>query len=180
MPGAKHCSCSYSVMGLHQSYNNESVLKRLELMKATVSFFEDWIDEPTRFYADISALVEQHKDRFTGIELDMDSIIGMPSSAFTPSGVTVEQARYYVRSMARVNQIAYIHFPEAAPVSERDEQLVGKSLSYLVTDFIKCHNSVSRKLTTLLTMLSRGFSKTNRLRDTVFFSVSIVVSSPET
>ncbi|MBI3238571.1 MAG: arginase family protein, partial [Flavobacteriia bacterium] len=56
---------SYSVMGLHQSYNNESVLKRLELMKATISFFEDWIDEPGRFYADITALLEQHKNRFT-------------------------------------------------------------------------------------------------------------------
>lgn len=133
---------SYSVMGLHQSYNNESVLKRLELMKASTSFFEDWIDEPERFYADIVTLAEQHQDRFTGIELDMDSIIGMPSSAFTPSGVTLEQARFYVRSMARVKQVAYIHFPEAAPVSERDGQLVGKSLSYLVTDFIKCHNSV--------------------------------------
>lgn len=133
---------SYSVMGLHQSYNNESVLKRLELMKASTSFFEDWIDEPERFYTDIVTLAEQHQDRFTGIELDMDSIVGMPSSAFTPSGVTLEQARFYVRSMARVQQVAYIHFPEAAPVSERDGQLVGKSLSYLVTDFIKCHNSV--------------------------------------
>jgi formiminoglutamase len=136
---------SYSVMGLHQSYNNESVLKRLELMKATIRFFEDWIDEPERLHTDIIALLEQHKDRFTGIELDMDSIAGMPSSAFTPSGVTVEQARFYVRSMARVNQVAYIHFPEAAPVSERDGQLVGKSLSYLVADFIKCHNSVREK-----------------------------------
>ncbi|ASS49155.1 MAG: hypothetical protein CHH17_10530 [Candidatus Fluviicola riflensis] len=136
---------SYSVMGLHQSYNNESVLKRLELMKATISFFEDWIDDPERFYTDIPALFRQHKDWFTGIELDMDSIAGMPSSAFTPSGVTLEQARYYVRSMARVDRVAYIHFPEAAPVSERDEQLVGKSLSYLVTDFIKCHNSVREK-----------------------------------
>lgn len=136
---------SYSVMGLHQSYNNESVLKRLELMKSIVSFFEDWIDEPGRFHADISALYEQHKDRFTGIELDMDSIAGMPSSAFTPSGMSVEQARFYVRSMARVNKVAYVHFPEAAPVSGRDEQVVGKSLSYLVADFIKCHNSVREK-----------------------------------
>lgn len=132
----------YAVMGLHQSYNNEGILRRLELMKSTVAFFDDWVDEPERFYTDIRSVAEKYAESCIGIELDMDSIAYMPSSAFTPSGVTLEQARFYVRQMARNAGVGYVHFPEAAPSGEREAMLVGKSLSYLVSDFIRCHNAV--------------------------------------
>lgn len=130
---------SYSVLGLHQSYNNESVLKRLELMKSHTCFFEDWIDHPPRFYSDIEEVAAQQQDQLTGIELDMDSIADMPSSAFTPSGITVGQARHYVRAMARTGEVGYVHFPEAAPATDREQVVVGKTLAYLVSDFIKTH-----------------------------------------
>lgn len=130
---------SYSVLGLHQSYNNESILKRLELMKSHACFFESWIDRPQQFYADVEEVALQQQDQLTGIELDMDSIAGMPSSAYTPSGVTVEQARHYVRALARTGEVGYVHFPEAAPANEREQVIVGKTLAYLVSDFIKAH-----------------------------------------
>ena len=133
----------YSVLGLHQSYNNESILKRLELMKAYTAFFEDWIDDPQAFYRDVKAVAELTSSDLTGIELDMDSIAFMPSSAFTPSGITLEQARYYIRRMARLQRVGYVHFPEAAPFSDEEMKITGKSLSYLVSDFIKCHSIVS-------------------------------------
>lgn len=133
----------YAVLGLHQSYNNESILRRLELMKSYTAFFEDWIDDPQAFYRDIKAVVELTTTDLTGIELDMDSIAFMPSSAFTPSGLTLEQARYYIRKMAHVQRVGYVHFPEAAPFSDEEKKIVGKSLSYLVSDFIKCHRVVS-------------------------------------
>ena len=133
----------YSVLGLHQSYNNEGILKRLELMKSYTAFFEDWIDDPQAFYRDIKAVTELISEDLTGIELDMDSIAFMPSSAFTPSGLTLEQARYYIRKMAHLPRVGYVHFPEAAPFSNEEKKIVGKSLSYLVSDFIKCHSIVS-------------------------------------
>lgn len=131
----------YAVLGLHQSYNNEGILKRLERMKSTVTFFEDWLDDPGSFRADLRNVAERFAGDLTGIELDMDSIAGMPASAYTPSGVSIEQARVYVRQMARIPAVAYIHFPEAAPVTEREQAQVGKSLSYLVADFIQCHSA---------------------------------------
>lgn len=133
---------SYSVLGLHQSYNNENVLKRLELMKSHVCFFEDWIDSPGQFYEDVSNAAANRSGENTGIELDMDSIAYMPSSACTPSGISVEQARYYIRKMAVAGNARYVHFPEGAPKNEQEELVVGKTLSYLVTDFIKCHSAV--------------------------------------
>ena len=46
------------------------------------------------------------------IELDMDSIVNMPSSAMTPSGFTVEEARKFMRMMAANLTCAYVHLPE--------------------------------------------------------------------
>jgi len=132
----------YAVLGLHQSYNNEVVLKRLELMNSTTRFFEDWIDEPSRFQKDVQEQAVDFSTDLIGLELDMDSIANMPSSAFTPSGVSLEQARFYVRSMAKTKRCVYLHLPEAAPINERDQVIVGKALSYLVSDFIKCHCSL--------------------------------------
>jgi formiminoglutamase len=110
-------------------------------MNATTVFFESWIDEPGQFTLDVNRVIEQQQNKLTGLELDMDAIIGMPSSAFTPSGVTLEQARYYVRKMSSNLPIAYLHLPEASPQNDQENKLVGKSLSYLVSDFIKCQSN---------------------------------------
>ncbi|MCC6700118.1 MAG: arginase family protein [Fluviicola sp.] len=128
---------NYSVLGLHESYNNQYILDVLKKMKATTAFFESWIDEPKQFNLDIDRIIQQQQHQLTGLELDMDAIIGMPSSAFTPSGVTLEQARYYIRKMSSNLPIAYLHLPEAAPQNDLENKIVGKSLSYLVSDFIK-------------------------------------------
>lgn len=133
----------YSVLGLHQSYNNQFILDYLKEMGAWSSYFEDWIDYPERFQADINTVAQGYRFFPVGIELDMDAIAFMPSSAFTPSGVTVEQARYYVRKMAALKNVCYLHLPEAAPSTEAEVKSVGKTLCYLVTDFIKCNSSIS-------------------------------------
>lgn len=132
----------YCVLGLHQSYNNQFILDYLREMNAQTSFFEDWIDDPKRFYQDVDKIVVSCKDDVAGIELDMDAIAYMPTSAYTPSGITVEQARYYIRKMATLKSASYLHLPEAAPSTVTDEKSVGKTLCYLVTDFIKCRSNV--------------------------------------
>ena len=43
-----------------------------------------------------------------GIEMDMDSLVNMPSSAMTPSGFTVEEVRKFIRAMALNLKCAYI------------------------------------------------------------------------
>lgn len=71
-----------------------------------------------------------------GIELDMDCIRFMPSSAFTPSGFSVEQARYFIHAIANLPNCGYLHLPEAAPMDDIEEKITGKTLAYLVWDFI--------------------------------------------
>jgi len=138
----KRTMSSYYVLGLHQSYNNQFILDKLKAMNAWASWFEDWVDDSSQFQSDVIAVAQQVESDHFGLELDMDSIAFMPASAYTPSGITVEQARYYVRHLASLKNVCYLHLPEAAPSSYKEDKMVGKTLTYLVTDFIKCHSNV--------------------------------------
>lgn len=112
-------------------------MDHLAEMKAFFTFYESWLEKPFKFQADIDKVYDTHFQTVMGVELDMDSIAFMPSSALTPSGITVEQARIYVRKMATLEKVSYLHLPEAAPKNEMEEIVVGKTLAYLVTDFVK-------------------------------------------
>ena len=99
------------------------------------SFFEDFI-QGTPF----TEMLDDAK-RFCalkpfGLELDMDAIKEMGSSAISPSGFTLEQARQYVSYFSRLKNCKYIHICEAAPKHELHHNQVAKALSYLVSDII--------------------------------------------
>lgn len=128
---------NYAVLGLHQQYNSQSMLDRLAEEECYVTFFEEYLTGQREFLVDVDDVLRQVSDVSLGVELDMDAIIGMPSSAFTPSGFSLEEARKYVIKCAKSKKAAYLHLPEAAPKNEREEAIVGKALAYLVSDFIK-------------------------------------------
>ena len=130
----------YTVLGLHQQYNSESIYNYLDLHKFDYSFFEDYLDSKSNLLVDIELFKAKTNNKI-GIELDLDSIKMIPSSAFTPSGFTIEEARIYIRQLAKMENCAYLHFPEGAPNTEIDEKVVGKMLTYFVTDFIKINSS---------------------------------------
>ena len=123
----------YTVLGLHQSYNSESMLQDLEKNGVDFTFFEDYIDDKELFYRDLF----KFEDKQFGLEIDMDTIKQMPSSAYTPSGFSVEEIRRALRFLANSSKVVYLHLPEAAPQNEREATFVGKVITYLVTDFIK-------------------------------------------
>ena len=132
----------YFIIGLHESYNSEAMLKALDnnpsigytLFDSSVDFQSQLAMGLDFFGADTNVL---------GLELDLDSIAGMSVSAFTPSGISVEQARSYIKSVTRRFKPAYFHLSEGAPTSQLQEQtFVGKSMAYFVSDFIKSSNQV--------------------------------------
>lgn len=131
----------YFVLGLHQRYNNMATLNGLIRDKHYFTYFEDYIDHTRSFRDDVDFIVTELKSSNLpfGLELDMDAIENMPSSALSPFGVGMTEARFYVRKLARVQGCVYLHLPEAAPKNLDEMVLVGKALSYLVTDFICCH-----------------------------------------
>lgn len=127
----------YSVLGLHQQYNNETMYEYLEANNFNFTFFEDYLFNNRSLTQDIEHFAHVSFNKSIGVELDLDTIAFMPSSAFTPSGFTVNDARKYIHTIAKHKNISYLHLPEGAPSTLKEEKIVGKTLAYLVSDFIK-------------------------------------------
>lgn len=128
---------SYSVFGLHQQYNSEVIYQFLEDNNCDFTFFEDYLDGRT-LSSDLRKFITEK--RTFGLEIDLDAIANMPTSAFTPSGFALDEIRSAIRLLGSATPV-YLHLPEGAPKSSSEKTIVGKALAYLVTDFIK----VSRK-----------------------------------
>ena len=126
---------SYNVLGLHEQYNSQQSIDFLKRNHCFYSFYEDYID-----YPDLQRDIENFKTRAgsqpVGIEIDLDCIEHMPTSAYTPCGFSISEVREALRKLATTNA-QYLHLPEGAPTNNAEEMIVGKTLSYLVCDFIK-------------------------------------------
>lgn len=126
----------YTVLGLHAAYNSESMLNYLNQNEFYYSYFEEYMIRPEKLNSDLQTIIIRSDDDL-GIELDLDSIKGMPSSAFTPSGFDVEDARKYIMKLSSSKRkAAYLHLPEGAPMNEIDVKIVSKTIAYLIHDFI--------------------------------------------
>lgn len=124
---------SYRVFGLHEQYNNEAIYNFLNEHNCSHTFFEDYLDGRSTLKNDLSELPFKEN---IGLEIDLDSIENMPTSAYTPSGFTLDEIRSAIRSVNNC-VIQYLHLPEGAPKNDIEKTIVGKALAYLVADFIK-------------------------------------------
>jgi len=128
----------YFALGLHASYNAAYMLEDLTKAGHQFTFFEDYVDG----YRDWSQDFQQLSEKFDkskaaiGIELDLDAIANMPSSAYSPSGITLEIARSYIRTLTKSDNWHYLHLTEGAPTDKKEDEIVGKALAYLTFDAI--------------------------------------------
>ena len=134
----------YAIIGLHQQYNNEYMLKEWEERTDEVLplFFEDvFVRLELTWKEQINQALDYLGKKFpVGIELDLDSIAHFPVSASSPSGIRLEEARQFVHIATQNRKPAYIHLCEGAPsLGENGSLTVGKGLAYLVSDFVKAY-----------------------------------------
>ncbi len=129
---------SYHLLGLHESYNSSGIYQFLQENGCAYRTFEAYLDQPALFLEDVTSIGASLKGKDCALEIDLDAIAGMPSSAFTPSGFTVNEIRSAIRLFTRTVRPKYIHLPEGAPQSDDEKRIVGKSLAYFVMDAIKC------------------------------------------
>jgi len=128
----------YTVLGLHEAYNNHYIRAFLQQNKCMHTFYEEYLVGKRNLYADLEAIFDFTDDELFGVEIDMDSIAGMPSSAFTTSGWRLDEIRTFcIKLSSYKDRIAYLHLSEAAPQNDFEKKIVGKSLSYLVRDFLR-------------------------------------------
>ncbi len=136
----------YCIVGVHENYLQQNVWIDI-VNNPFIDFitYEDiFIHEKRNFIQAVAHATGFTEDNYTGVELDLDSIENVLSSALTPCGITSLQARQYLNFAAIDCKIAYLHICEGASKLDEDESSssTGKLISYLVSDFIKAHHRV--------------------------------------
>jgi formiminoglutamase len=134
----------YAVFGLHESYNNQATL---ETFRSSAELYYMSFDELLTFSTAERDRLFKDALRWLGsgqigLELDLDSITRMPVSAYNGSGYSMRQARLLVKTAAALSRPYYFHLAEGAPSladSEQERELMGKAITYLITDFIKSY-----------------------------------------
>lgn len=130
----------YAMVALHQNYNSAAVLAEIKQSPDLhFSFYEDIFLREKQTYAEaLKAGMEHVKGKPTGIELDLDCIENVLSSAITPCGISTLQARQFIHQAKNYNPV-YLHIPEGAATLRdgRSASSTGKLIAYLVTDFIR-------------------------------------------
>lgn len=132
----------YFVFGLHESYNSKGLFNALKEQKERIKFntYEEIEVRKTKNFDDeLEKAYSFIKNDTYGIELDLDAIPGVYSSAMTLSGFSVQQARQFVNFMGNHKNASYLHICEGAPDLDQtnNNHLTGKLISYFITDFMK-------------------------------------------
>ena len=131
----------YCMVALHENYISQNVLMDIHNNPFIdyISYEEIFIHERKNFIQAVAHATGFTEDSYTGIEIDLDCIENVLSSAITPSGITPLLARKFVTFIAQDAKPAYLHICEGATqlADGRKNETTGKLISYLVSDFIK-------------------------------------------
>lgn len=135
----------YFIFGLHENYTSKSVLdiiKKIEDRVRYNTYDSINIRKEKEFNMEMTQALEFVNDDFYGIEIDLDAIPNIATSAMTLSGFSVEQLRQFISFFAKNKNATYLHICEGAPDlgEDKNNHLIGKLIGYLVTDFIKSNN----------------------------------------
>jgi formiminoglutamase len=129
---------------LHASYNSQVVLNDMHSRERIfLGWFEDiFLKEEHSFKHTVQRALDQLAGRRIGIELDLDCITGVLSSAATPTGITAVQARQYLRYCAVHSDYAYLHICEGATELRdgRKDSTTAKLIAYMISDFVRAGN----------------------------------------
>jgi len=134
----------YFVLGLHEEYNSEFILNKFKKNeKLQFLSFNQIIQESLNEQTLVKTVKSHLNKEKIGLELDLDSVKNMPVSAFTPVGFTEEEIRKLLFSLSNQYKFHYFHLCEGAPTNELEKNIVGKTIAYFVSDFIKLNSKLS-------------------------------------
>jgi formiminoglutamase len=131
----------YCVIGIHENYLPQNVWMDIvnNPFVDCITYEDIFVHEKRTFLQAIGHAASFTDDTLCGIELDLDCIEGVLSSAQTPVGISPNQARQYIQFATTQSKPAYLHICEGAThLSDgRTDGSTGKLISYLVSDFVK-------------------------------------------
>ena len=132
----------YFVFGLHENFVSKSVFNTLKELTSRVKFvtYEELeVKREKKFETELEQALEFIKNEPFGVELDLDALPGIPSSAMTLSGLSIDKARHYIYYMGKHANASYLHICEGAPELDdsKNNHLTGKLIAAMITDFMK-------------------------------------------
>jgi formiminoglutamase len=135
----------YFIFGLHENYTSKKVLSIIKKIHHRVrynTYDEIAIRAQKNFEHEMEKAHDFIKEEPYGIEIDLDAVPNIASSAMTMSGFSVERVRQFVHYFGKNQNAGYLHICEGAPDlgEEKNSHLIGKLIGYLVTDFMKAND----------------------------------------
>ena len=132
----------YFIFGLHENFVSKSVFNTLKTIEERVKFvtYEEMAVRKTKSYStEITNALKFISNTPFGLELDLDAIPNIHSSAMTLSGFSVEKARHFIHQVGKEENASYFHICEGAPDLDlsNNNHLTGKLIATLILDFIK-------------------------------------------
>lgn len=132
----------YFIFGLHENYTSKGVFLRIKETDGRVFYntYEQMsIRKETSYTEQLDKALAFIQEEDFGIEIDLDAIENIPSSAMTLSGFTTEKVRKFIHFFGVNPQASYLHICEGAPglSDDKNPNLIGKLIAYLITDFMK-------------------------------------------
>ena len=123
---------NYHVFGVH-AYGITPFMKEfIRKHHVNLKFFESYYTGGQVLTADVLD-VFFHAKGPVGVDLDMDCMANMPSSASSPSGWSLDEIRNIIRLLPN-QPLAYLHLTEGAANNPEQERTIGRALAYLCLD----------------------------------------------
>ena len=136
----------YFIFGLHENFVSKSVfdtLKSIEDRVKYVTYEEIAVRKNKSFTSELTNAIKFISNTPFGVELDLDALPNIHSSAMTLSGFSVEKARHFIHMAGKEEFASYLHICEGAPGLDlsSNNHLTGKLIATLILDFIKSKKS---------------------------------------
>jgi formiminoglutamase len=135
----------YFILGLHENYIQQNVW--IDVVNNPfidcITYEDIFLHEKRTFLQSVTMAIDFMEEEFCGLEVDLDCITGVLSSAESPSGLLPLHCRQFINLCAAGTKASYLHISEgAAHLDGKTNDTTGKLISYLVSDFIKMKNAV--------------------------------------
>ena len=130
----------YAVIGLQENVNPQSMMDDVysNVNIQYYSYEAIFVEERLNFIQSIAQSFSFVEDGSIALELDLDVIGNMASSGQTPSGISVNEARKFIRFSGNYPNVCSLHICEGATTHlHADSSQIGLLISFLITDFVK-------------------------------------------
>lgn len=123
---------NYHVFGVH-AYGITPFMKDfIRKHQVNLKCFESYCSGEQVLASDVLDVL-LHAKGPVGVDLDLDCMANMPSSASSPSGWSLDEIRKIIRLLPN-QPLAYLHLTEGAATNAEQERTIGRALAYLCLD----------------------------------------------